>query len=96
MKKIFTNLVYVSDCGNYKVESSSSDIDEEITNLHLHLYDLDLMCKLNDIKMMRNFFSEMLVELNIESDSKISTVSAKPAVMHDPRFAPDPDGVLGF
>lgn len=84
MKKVYTELYYVSDCGSYTIHCEQEDVCK---------VDFEPASK-DDLVRLYNFLGEFLKENNHPIKHAIDDTPKQ--LVHDPRFAPDPDGVLGL
>lgn len=86
MKKVYTELYYESDCSNFEIRTLKNSNSED--KFLLQFPDTETELSMNELKNLASFIQQFLVEHNGEEAPK--------PVKHDPRFAPDPDGLLGF
>lgn len=84
MKKVYTELYYVSDCGSYTIRRKEDD------TYHI----LEHWADMEGLISLYNFLGEFLKENNHPIKHVIDDTPKQ--LVHDPRFAPDPDGVLGL
>ena len=88
MKKVYTELYYESDCGDYLIKVLKDDkVELRMTDGDLNAGKVEL--EVNQLSQLRNFINQFMIE-------HYGAEVAKPVVQHNPIFAPDPDGVLGF
>lgn len=90
MKKVYTELYYQSDCGNYKIHCEEDDT----YGIFFEESDIEHWVDMDSLISLHNFLSEFLKENNKLISQVAHEELKQPA--HDPRFAPDPDGVLGL
>lgn len=93
MRKTFSNLIYTSDCNAFKL--SVKKIKDELSNSELIINAFGTTIVLENVSElinMRDFFNECINDINGATKQELP----KSNKVHDPRFAPDPDGVLNF
>lgn len=88
MKKVYTELYYESDCGNYLIKILNEN-KVELKTINNDLNNCELQLEINQLSELRNFINQFIIE-------HCGVETTKPVIEHNPRFAPDPDGVLGF
>lgn len=90
MKKVYTELYYESDCGNYTIHCK----DEDTYGIFFEQSNLEHWVDMTDLVGFYNFLGEFLKENNKSIEHAIDNTPKR--LTHDPRFDPDPDGVLGL
>lgn len=86
MKKVYTELYYESDCNNYEIRVLKNSHSED--RFLLQFPDVEAELTMSELKNLSEFIKQFLIEQNPQEAPK--------PVKHDPRFAPDPTGLLGF